>query len=161
PQEKLNKAWARFLWHDMYDDMTGVSIPGAYAFTWNDYLLSLNDFTAEQTHGIAVLAAALDTSANGVPLVVFNPISIPRGDIVEAILTFPNGVPAAIRVFDSRGNEVPSQSGTPAGNTLPIIFLADVPSTGVAVYDARPAASGSTLNTGLSVSATQLQSSRY
>src|SRR4029077_15912990 len=30
PQERLFKAWQRFLWHDMYDDLTGVSIPEAY-----------------------------------------------------------------------------------------------------------------------------------
>src|SRR2546425_5079073 len=73
PQDRLNKAWQRFLWHDMYDDITGVSIPSAYTFTWNDYLLALNDFASEQTRGIGVLAKALNTTAVGVPLVVFNP----------------------------------------------------------------------------------------
>src|SRR5207248_2404545 len=111
PQEKLTKAWTRFLWHDMYDDITGVSIPAAYTFTWNDYLLSLNDFASEQTRGMGVLAKALNTSVVGVPLVVFNPISIAREDLVEASVIFSNSVPAAVRVFDPNGNEVPSQMG--------------------------------------------------
>ena len=161
PQERLQNAWQRFLWHDMYDDLTGVSIPEAYTFTWNDYLLSLGDFAIEETRGVGVLANALNTTAVGVPLVVFNPLSIRRDDLVEAMATFSNGVPAAVRVFDPAGNEVPSQMGTPAGNTLPVTFLANVPAMGMAVYDLRPAATPSTLNTGLSVSTSQIQNSRY
>jgi len=161
PQERLNKAWTRFLWHDMYDDITGVSIPAAYTFTWNDYLLSLNDFAAEETRGIGVLARALNTTAVGVPLVVYNPLSIARDDLVEVTVTFANGVPAAVRVFDANGNEVPAQMGTPTGNTLPVIFLARTPPIGVALYDVRPAAAPSTLNTGLSVSTSQVQNARY
>src|SRR5260370_23060367 len=114
PQEKLNKAWKRFLWHDMYDDITGVSIPAAYTFTWNDYLLSLNEFASEQTHGIGVLARALNTTVTGVPLVVFNALSIARQDVVEATVTFAGGVPQAVRVVDAEGNEVPSQMGSPS-----------------------------------------------
>lgn len=161
PQERLFKAWQRFLWHDMYDDLTGVSIPEAYTFTWNDYLLSLNDFAAVETHAIRSLAGALDTTTTGVPLVVYNPLSIKREDLVEALVTFPNGVPPAVRVFDRNGNEMPSQTGPPSGNTLPVTFLANVPSIGAGVYDVRPSATPSALNTGLSVSISQLQNNRY
>src|SRR2546425_8118052 len=51
--------------------------------------------------------------------------------------------------------------GTPSGNKVPFIFLAAVPAMGVAVYDVRPSAIPSLLNTGLSVSTSQIQSSRY
>src|SRR5262249_34664653 len=111
PQERLTTAWMRFLWHDMDDDLTGVSIPAGYTFTWNDYLLSLNYFGAVETYGMSVLASALNTSAVGVPVVVYNPLSIEREDLMEATIAFPGGVPAAVRVFDLNGNEVPSQMG--------------------------------------------------
>ncbi len=122
PQERLNKSWARFLWHQFHDDLTGTSIPEAYTFSWNDELLALNEFGAEVTHAAGVLAKALDTTADGVPLVVCNTLSIPREDIVEASVVFATGLPVAVQVFDSKGDEVPSQAGVPTGTTLPIIF---------------------------------------
>ncbi|HWW02016.1 MAG TPA: glycoside hydrolase family 38 C-terminal domain-containing protein [Candidatus Acidoferrum sp.] len=161
PQERLDKAWERFLWHDMYDDLTGVSIPSAYTFTWNDYLLSLGDLGSEETHGIGVLARGLDTTAAGVPLVVFNPLSIAREDLVEALVIFSNGVPPAVRVFAPNGSEVPSQMGLPTGNTAPVTFLADVPAMGAAIYDVRPSPAPSSLDTGLSISTSQVQNGRY
>jgi PKD repeat protein len=51
--------------------------------------------------------------------------------------------------------------GAPAGNSAPVIFLADVPPNGAAVYDVRPSATPCALDTGLSVSTGQLQSGRY
>ena len=161
PQERLNKAWSRFLWHEFHDDLTGTSIPAAYTFSWNDYLLSLHDFDSEETHGVGVLAKALDTTAVGVPLVVYNPLSIARQDIVEATVEFANGAPQAVRVFDGTGNEVPSQVGTPRNNAVSVVFLADVPPNGAAVYDVRPSVLPCALDTGLSVSSSQLQSGRY
>lgn len=161
PQERFNKVWARFLWHEFHDDLTGTSIPAAYTFSWNDYLLSLNELTAETTCRVGFLAKALDTTVTGVPLVVFNPLSLAREDVVEATVTFTNGAPAALRVFDSSGNEVPSQMGTPTGSTVPVTFLADVPAMGAAVYDVRPSSTPCSLSTGLSVSNTQLENARY
>ena len=160
PQERLTTAWNRFLWHDMYDDITGVSIPAAYTFTWNDYLLSLSDFKNVETHGVSVLARALDTSLAGIPVIVHNPIATARQDLVAASITF-DSVPPAVRVFDGSGMEVPSQAGPPTGQSVPVIFLAQVPAMGAAVYYVRPFASGSALSTGLSISTSQLENDRY
>ena len=161
PQERFNKVWARFLWHEFHDDLTGTSIPQAYTFTWNDYLLSLNELAAETACRVGVLAEALDTTVTGVSVVVFNPLSVARQDIVEASVTFTDAAPAAVRVFDLNGTEVPSQMGTPTGSTVPVTFLADVPSMGAAVYDVRPSSTPCALSTGLSVSTSQLESARY
>jgi alpha-mannosidase len=161
PQERLNKVWARFLWHEFHDDLTGTSIPAAYTFSWNDYLLSLNELAAETVCRVGILAKTLNTTATGVPLVVFNSLSIAREDVVEATVTFTNGAPAAVRVFDVNGHEVPSQMGAATGATVPVTFLADVPAMGAAVYDVRPSSAPCTLGTGLSVSNTQLENARY
>jgi len=160
PQEKLNKAWTSFLWCQFHDLLTGTAIPAAYPFAWNDELLALNEFGSEEAHGAGVLAEAMDTTAQGVPLMVYNPLGVAREDIVEANVTFTN-VPAAVRVFDINGNEVPAQMGAPVGNMVPVTFLADVPATGSAVYDVRPSATPSGLNTGLSVSTAQMENARY
>lgn len=161
PQERLTGAWQRFLWAQFHDVISGTAIPEAYTFVWNDELLALNEFGSEETRAAGVLARALDTTSYGVPLVVYNPLSIAREDLVEATVNFTNGVPPAVRVFDGKGVEVPSQMGTPAGNSVPVIFLADVPATGAAVYDVWAAANPCPIHTGLSVSTSQLENSRY
>ncbi len=161
PGEKLTTAWQRFLWHQFHDDLTGTSIPNAYTFSWNDELLSLNEFGSEETHGAGILAEALDTTAAGVPLVVYNALGNAREDIVEAAVTFAGGAPSAVRVYDTAGNEVPSQMGSPSGNTVPVTFLASVPANGAAVFDVRPSSTPCSLNTGLSVSMTQVENARY
>jgi alpha-mannosidase len=161
PQEKLNAAWTRFLWHQFHDDLTGTSIPAAYPFSWNDYALSLNEFKAVQTQAIGILAGALNTTAVGVPVVVYNPLAMMRQDVVEAEVSFPEGAPPAVRVFNPSGVEVPAQMGAPVGNRVPVTFLANVPPVGAMVYDVRPAAEPSSLSTGLSVSATHLENVRY
>jgi alpha-mannosidase len=161
PQDRFNRSWERFLWHQFHDDLTGTSIPEAYKFSWNDELIALNEFGAEMAHSASMLSKAMDTTAEGIPLLVCNPLAISRQDVVEANVLFTNGVPAAIRVFDAGGNEVPSQMGTLVGNVLPITFLASVPPNGAAVFDVRPAESPSALNTGLSVSVSHLENPNY
>lgn len=161
PQEKFQTAWERFLWHQFHDDLTGTSIPEAYTFSWNDELLSLNEFGSIETHSAGILAQALDTTAVGVPLVVYNSLSVSREDIVEAVVKFTNGAPVAVRVFDPNGVEVPSQVSATTSNSLTVAFLANVPANGAAVFDVRPSATPSTLGTGLTVSSSQIENARY
>ena len=35
-------AWERFLWHQFHDDLTGTSIPEAYAISWADEAVVAN-----------------------------------------------------------------------------------------------------------------------
>ena len=161
PQTQLNPAWERFLSHTFHDDLTGTSIDAAYNFSWNDELLSLNEFKAVETQGAGVLAKALDTTAQGVPLLVFNPLAIEREDVVETLVKFTNGLPAAIQVCDENGAEVPSQTGPAVGDSLPVTFVAKVPGMGAAVFDVRPSPSPSALATGLAITTSQLENAKY
>jgi len=161
PRARLTTAWSRFLWHGFHDDLTGTSIPEAYVFSWNDELLSLNEFAAMATNAVGGVSRALDTRADGVPLVVYNPLSIAREDLVEAVVRFPDGEPEHVRVFGPDGAEVPAQfagESTAAGKR-PVVFLARVPAVGFAVYDVRPSDTPCALATGLSAgtAATTLQ----
>ncbi len=161
PKQQLDTAWQRFIWHQFHDDLTGTSLPSAYMITWNDYILSLNQFSQELTNGVGAIASAMDTSAAGIPLVVYNPVSKARKDVVEAKVNFPSGVPAAVRVYDPNGNEVPSQLGTIDGTSATVLFLADMPSVGYKTYDVKPSESPSTISTGLSVSNSTMENDYY
>ncbi len=141
PHEKLNEAWIRFLWHQFHDDLTGTSIPEAYPFSWNDQLLSLNQFAEVLRVSVGVVARHLDTDVEGEPLVVFNPLSIGREEVVDAAVKFDGSAPSAISVHDGEGNPVPFQMMGGDADTVLVAFLARVPPLGAAVYEVRPASS--------------------
>src|SRR5438552_963930 len=73
PRERLREAWIRVLWHQFHDDLTGTSIPQAYQFSWNDELVSANQFASVLTSSVSAVGELLDTRGAGLPLVVYNP----------------------------------------------------------------------------------------
>ena len=161
PKRELRDSWVRFLWHQFHDDLTGTSIPQAYTFSWNDELLSQNQFAGVLSNSAGAIARALDTRVKGPPVVVYNPLSIDRQDIVRARIAFPKGTPRALRVLGPNGEEVPSQIGATDGGKTEVLFVAEVPSVGWAVFDVRPADRACTLPTGLAVSADSVENRRY
>ncbi|HEX8190470.1 MAG TPA: glycoside hydrolase family 38 C-terminal domain-containing protein [Pyrinomonadaceae bacterium] len=162
PRERLREAWTRFLYHQFHDDLTGTSIPQAYLFSWNDELLSLNQFATAAADGVGAVAAEMDTRAEGVPLVVYNPLAVPRRDPVEATVRFDGPAPRSVRVFDpATGAEVPSQILSAEPGAVRLLLLADVPSTGFKVYDVRPTDAPSQVKGRLAAGSDRLESARY
>lgn len=159
-QDRLEEAWVRFLWHQFHDDLPGTSIPSAYEFSWNDEILSLNQFSSVLSTAVGGVTRAMDTQTVGQPIVVYNPVATDRTDFVEASVTF-DTAPASVRVYDGTGTEVPSQIVGIEGRSATVQFQAAVPSAGFAVYEVRPSASPSQLTTGLSVTESSLENDRY
>ena len=58
-------------------------------------MIALNQFADVFNSAVEGVAAALNTETKGIPLVVFNPLNIPREDVVEATVEFPSGIPKA------------------------------------------------------------------
>jgi alpha-mannosidase len=164
PKEKLTDAWIRFLWHQFHDDLTGTGIPAIYPFSWNDELLSLKRFGSALSEAVGAVSRALDRSVRGVPLIVFNPLSIEREDVVEAVVRFDGAAPGAVRVFGPDDDEVPSQVLGMRGDrqdALDILFLARVPPVGFAVYDLRASETPCDIETGLRATESSLRNPRY
>jgi alpha-mannosidase len=169
PQERLNRAWGLVLASQMHDIIPGTSIPKAYEYSWNDEVLAANQFAGVLTGAVGTVASALDTRAEGVPIVVYNPLNIAREDIVEATIDFSGtgvagGSPKAVRVFGPDGAEVPAQ--LQAGNK--VVFMAKVRAVGFAVYDVRPAAdapadapASSPAASALKITSSSLENERY
>src|SRR5262245_16024368 len=110
PRERLREAWIRMLWHQFHDDLTGTSIPQAYQFSWNDELVSANQFAGVLTSSVAAVAGKLDTRGKGIPLIVYNPLGFSQEGPVEATVKFKGQAPAAIHVFDPLAKKnVPTQ----------------------------------------------------
>lgn len=109
PQEALTKAWKRVIAHQFHDDLPGTSVQRAYRRSWNDYAMSLNQFTNEYEGAVKNIASLIDTSAvKGIPVLINNPMEYERTGVVKIT------IPAKLRyknmaAFDMDGNELPTQ----------------------------------------------------
>jgi alpha-mannosidase len=137
PHERLTRAWMLVLGGQFHDIMAGTATPQAYRYSWNDDVVAMNQFASIMTSATEVVAAAMDTQSKGIPIVVYNPLNIEREDVVEAAVSFPGGIPRAVRVFGTDGKEVLSQMQV-EGEAAKVLFVARVPSVGYAAYDVQP-----------------------
>ena len=141
PYDALNHAWGLVLRNQFHDNLPGTSIPKAYEHSWNDGIIALNQFAGVYKDAIGTLAQSLNTKVLGVPVVVFNPLSIARKDMVEAFIPEELSNAKSIAVFNAKGKEVTSQITTGFDGISRILFQTDLPPVGAAVYSIREAKS--------------------
>lgn len=139
PVGALNHAWGLTLRNQFHDTLPGTSIPKAYEYAWNDGIIALNQFSGVYKDAIGALAQTFNTDVPGVPVVVFNPLSIPRKDHVEAFIPVELANAESIAVFNAKGKEVPSQVVVGFDGKARILFQTDLSPLGAAVYSIRGA----------------------
>jgi alpha-mannosidase len=162
PQERLNRAWRLVMGGQFHDSMAGTATPKSYEYIWNDDVIAMNQFSGVLTSATSAIASGMNTEGKGIPLVVFNPLSIAREDLVEADLKFTLVSPPGIRVFGPDGSEVPAQViGRDDNSGVRIAFLAKTPSVGFAVYDAIAEGNPVNAKSELSVSNSGMENARY
>ena len=156
PMERLNRAWTLAMAAHFHDLAAGTATPKAYEFAWNDDVIALNQFADVLKSGVEGVSAAMDTAGEGVPVVVFNPLNIGRDDIVEAALTFPNGLPTEAHVVGPDGSVRPAQISDGK-----VLFEARVPSVGYAVYHVLKGTAADAGASTLHVSGQELENAYY
>jgi alpha-mannosidase len=155
PMPRLNDAWTLAMGAHFHDLAAGTATPRAYEFGWNDDVIAMNQFADVLKSGTEAVSAGLDTEGEGVPVVVFNPLNIAREDVVEAAVDFPGGLPKAVHVIAPDGSSVAAQISDGK-----VVFEANVPSVGYAVYHVLPgAADGSSSE--LHVTNNELENAYY
>ena len=156
PTESLNDAWTLAMGEHFHDLAAGTATPRSYEFAWNDDVIAMNQFANVLTSASEGVASAMNTQASGVPLVVFNPLNIAREDVVEADVHFPGGTPSAVHVVGPDGKDQSAQISDGK-----VLFLADVPSVGYAVFDVQSGSGSSGGSSQLSVSKDTLENEYY
>lgn len=136
PMNTLTDAWRRFIVHQFHDDLTGTSIPRAYEFSWNDELISLNQFAGVLTNSVGAVANQMDTRVKGTPVVLYNAHAFPVTDLAEVVLNVTKA-PKGFTVYDEKGKKVPAQLLSYEDGKAHLLIAATVPATGYAVYDVR------------------------
>ncbi len=130
PSERIETGWKTFLWHQFHDDLPGTSILNAYGFSYNDLIIAQNILSSELKGSASAVSSVLNTNTDGIPIVVYNPVSSERSDLVS----FKTSINAPfIKVFDSENKEVPAQI-TKSENETYVQFVATVKPVSVSVY---------------------------
>ncbi len=137
PQETLTKAWKRVIAHQFHDDLPGTSVQRAYRRSWNDYAMSLNQFTNEYEGAVKSISAKLDTSfVKGTAIVVNNPMEYERTGIVKLQLSA-NACGKSVTVYDSEGKEYPAQIIDVQNGVATVLMCVTVAPMGYKVFDLR------------------------
>ncbi len=137
PQEPLTKAWKRVIAHQFHDDLPGTSVQRAYRRSWNDYAMSLNQFTNEYEGAVKSIASKIDTSfVKGTAVIVNNPMEYERTGIVKV------NIPAKlcgknITVLDADGNEYAAQISKVENGVATVLMCVTVPPMGYKAFDVR------------------------
>ncbi len=140
PMKKLYDAWDLVLGSQMHDMLPGTSLPKAYEYCWNDEILALNQFAAAAQDGVGVVASQMNTQAQqgAVSLLIYNPLSIDRDDVVEATVALPPET-KAVQVVGPDGKQVAAQVVGRERDGVKIAFAAHAPSVGFVMYAVRAA----------------------
>lgn len=133
PGRHIAKAWERVIGSQMHDILPGTCTPDAYTYSNNDEVVALNSFSSVLTHAAEKMAENLDTEAEGTPLIIYNPLSFEREDLVEAIV--PISSEEKFSVYDSAGKNIKAQIITGGRDETHIIFPAKTPSLSWNVYN--------------------------
>ncbi|HEY5958202.1 MAG TPA: glycoside hydrolase family 38 C-terminal domain-containing protein [Polyangiaceae bacterium] len=142
PTRSLRDAWQLVLRGQFHDIISGTSLPKAYEFSWNDEFIAVNQFAGALSDAVGAIATQLDTRVSGVPIVVYNPLSVARTDLVEAELPSELQHVASVVAMDEQGVRLPTQLTLGPGAKRHVLFSASVPATGFVVYALKAGQAG-------------------
>ena len=159
PQETLTKAWKRVIAHQFHDDLPGTSVQRAYRRSWNDYAMSLNQFTNEYEGAVKSIASKLDTSfVKGTAVAINNPMEYERTGVV--CVKIPSKFCGRnMTVLDANGKEYPAQITEVKNGFTTVLMYVTIPAMGYKVFDIRN--KKCQLKSKLSVSINKLENEKY
>jgi alpha-mannosidase len=136
PRVDFREIWKIVLKNQFHDILPGTSIGDVFDDAMADYLYVKDEGERLLSFGLEVIGSRIDTRGEGISLIVYNPLSWPRTDVVTAAVRFVVG-PEEIGLVDKNGDSVLFQVDGWAedGRTAYISFLArDVPGIGYEMY---------------------------
>src|SRR5438477_79237 len=81
PLERLNNAWTLVMGGQFHDILPGTATPKSFEYAWNDDIVAMNQFASVLSSATEAVSSALDTQAQGTPIIVYNPLNIDREDV--------------------------------------------------------------------------------
>jgi len=161
PERDIDEAWKTVLRNQFHDILDGSSIGPVYDESARSYEAAEARAQRALDFSLEALSNQVDTSGDGLPLLVFNPLGWERTEPVEAEVALP-GPLKALRIIDSAGTEIPCQileeRPTAGGTRFRLLFIAEkIPSFGYRMYRALASETAPEFKTGLAVEAATLE----
>lgn len=153
PQADLEDAWKKALFNQFHDILPGSSIPEVYIDA-NEIYDSVEKTTRKIIKsGMHTIAENIKTKGKGLPLVVFNPLSWNRTDLIN--LTIPDDVTIQ-KIIDNKGKEYIFQQN----NNQVQLIAEDVPQSGYKTFWLHKGKSGKKTNS-LKITETTLENKYF
>lgn len=150
PSGELKEAWEKLLLNQFHDVLPGSSIPEVYKDSEQCFEFIFSTANSIISKSLKTIAAKIDTTGEGKSLLVFNPLSWSRSDVVEVPL---DELGDEFEIYDEQGRIVPSQIIEADGKA---IFIGeDVPPVGHKEYRAKPTGHKTRPSTSLSAEETE------
>ena len=134
PSQRLKEAWENLMLNQFHDVLPGTSLTPIYEDSEACFNSIFNIGETILSESLSIIAANIETSAEGKSIVVFNPLSWPRSGLVEVPL---HGFGKAFEICDERGQVVPSD--ILEKNQKGIFVAQNVPSIGYREYKVKRA----------------------
>jgi alpha-mannosidase len=139
--ERIDEAWEPILFNQFHDIICGCHVDKVFSNTMDRFKYSRQIVSAGLETTLVFLVDEIDTRGDGIPVVVFNPLSWNRSDAVECSVAFSESDVFEIDVRNSAGRPVISdllkaeRYETGGIKRATILFIArDVPALGYEVY---------------------------
>ena len=136
--DEYEAAWRKLLFNQFHDILPGSSIREVYIDATETHVEAQAIGNHLLTDALRSIVQNVNTSSvtKGKPVVVFNPLSWSRTDIVN--LSIPSSGKDEFAVFESAGKEIPSQTIQRDRYNSEILFVAEsVPSIGYKTFELR------------------------
>ncbi len=158
PQDDMELTWKNLLFDHFHDIMPGSGIAVNYLDAKRN-LENVDRAANEVTAGsLEEIAAHINTNREGVPVILFNPLSWDRTDVSEIEAQLPEAAPQ-IAVVDSNGKPAETQLLSMDHDThrAHFLLLSHTPSLGYATYFVRSATNAPMVHSMLKASVASLE----
>jgi alpha-mannosidase len=146
--KRIEKAWEGVLFNQFHDILCGSHVDKVYANAIDRFKASHVLGRDIEDESLCALTQEIETRGDGIPIVVYNPLSWNRNDAVECRVGFSTKDVKELEVRDSAGNVMHSdliaceRYETGGIKRATLLFIArDVPALGYEVYRVLPAGS--------------------
>ena len=146
PKGELTRFWKKILLHQFHDTMSGSCIREVYEDCEKDFN-ELKEFTSKVLDtALETIASKVNTSGEGKPLLIFNPLSWKRSGKAQVELD----LSGPYEIKDSTGKTVPYQIIEDEDGKK-LLFIAETPALGYSLYRLKPTDSWKTCQTDVKV----------
>jgi alpha-mannosidase len=143
PEDELDEFTRKILFNHAHDNICGCGVDEVYLDAMKRFDVVVEGSKDVLTKSLEIIAGKVDTSGNGKPILIFNPLGWTRTDVAHVEVQFADLGVKEISLVDEKGQPVPFQVVREERHsdgdlkTLGFVFVAkDVPSIGYKTYSA-------------------------